>query len=439
LKLLESNKDIFKSDQNFKDFITYINVGDELSNELLFVAIHHLSSNKQNYNELNKALKAMGQSTIELLLADYCINSHLIIRQSMGTCSNFTKRVTINFCTALIAKFQLVNYVYFGSGITEKDRSNEALIHGILLQVIGAMCVIWGLDKLRNYLSSLSIKVKVPNLTGKTADSKDSKTLLQEHCQKIFKRVPSYNIIEVRGPDHNQIFKIGVTIDGRTATGDGKSKRMASSSAAVALLSKLGVKYKTGKVNEKEIYCCLNENRLSREYRKITGNHLNRLNRLAEMLNINPLSIELLEISLSHKSKKLVYQNEQFGSDNIKLAFLGSFVVNWIFTDLILQEYLSEASGRELEDVHDIIARLRKSSNIFRLAKSLPLSLYPWTGNGERAEIKSILVESFQASFATIYLEHSGSRWTDIIKSTTLQGIILSYVPPIINSKKTPQ
>ncbi len=66
------------------------------------------------------------------------------------------------------------------------------------------------------------------------------KALLQEHTQAEFKLLPSYEIVESSGPDHDRIFVVSVSLgDVVLAIGSGKSKKAAESEAARLAFNKL--------------------------------------------------------------------------------------------------------------------------------------------------------------------------------------------------------
>lgn len=69
------------------------------------------------------------------------------------------------------------------------------------------------------------------------------KAMLQELTQAEFKLLPDYEIIEARGPDHDRVFFVSVSIgDVVLAIGSGKSKKVAESEAARLALGKLSAR-----------------------------------------------------------------------------------------------------------------------------------------------------------------------------------------------------
>ena len=65
----------------------------------------------------------------------------------------------------------------------------------------------------------------------------DSKTKLQEHSLKIYRKLPLYNLMSSSGPKHNPTYKIAVSITGsKQFIGEGGSKQQAEQNAAAKLL-----------------------------------------------------------------------------------------------------------------------------------------------------------------------------------------------------------
>lgn len=70
----------------------------------------------------------------------------------------------------------------------------------------------------------------------------DPKTELQELAQRKFGMVPIYKVVEETGPDHDKTFAVELHINKLTASGTGKSKKMAEKNAAKQALEHLNEK-----------------------------------------------------------------------------------------------------------------------------------------------------------------------------------------------------
>jgi ribonuclease-3 len=69
-----------------------------------------------------------------------------------------------------------------------------------------------------------------------TLPDKDPKTLLQETCQRLFKKIPIYKTVSKSGDPHKPMFKISASIQDLVAFGEGYSKQNAEIKAAQNLI-----------------------------------------------------------------------------------------------------------------------------------------------------------------------------------------------------------
>ena len=70
----------------------------------------------------------------------------------------------------------------------------------------------------------------------------DPKTKLQEYSLKKYRKLPIYKVVESKGPKHNPIFKISVSIyNSKKIIGTGNSKQEAQLNAAKELLNYLNI------------------------------------------------------------------------------------------------------------------------------------------------------------------------------------------------------
>ena len=70
----------------------------------------------------------------------------------------------------------------------------------------------------------------------------DSKTKLQEYSLKLYKKLPIYRFLSSKGPKHNPIFKISVSInESKQFIGLGNSKKQAQQNAADNLLKSINI------------------------------------------------------------------------------------------------------------------------------------------------------------------------------------------------------
>ena len=107
--------------------------------------------------------------------------------------------------------------------------------------IIGAIYLEAGLETCRERLHSWYAE-RLAALSLETT-VKDAKTRLQEHLQSLQKPLPEYNIVEVSGEAHAQLFTVECKIAtlSQSATAQASSRREAEKQAAAAVLARLGL------------------------------------------------------------------------------------------------------------------------------------------------------------------------------------------------------
>ena len=104
---------------------------------------------------------------------------------------------------------------------------------------MGAIFIDRGFDFVKNYI----LKIWKLNIDKSGITLLDSKTKLQEYSLKHFKKLPLYRLINSRGPRHNPIYKISVSIVGsKEYFGEGSSKQQAQQNSASKLLKEKKIK-----------------------------------------------------------------------------------------------------------------------------------------------------------------------------------------------------
>ncbi|HNY25525.1 MAG TPA: ribonuclease III [Alphaproteobacteria bacterium] len=104
--------------------------------------------------------------------------------------------------------------------------------------VFGAIYLDGGFNAAQQVISEIWRNIASADLVA----PKDSKTALQEFVQKKESgTLPIYEYLEPVGASHSPEFTVSVTALGKTATGQGISKKAASSAAAMALLKILAI------------------------------------------------------------------------------------------------------------------------------------------------------------------------------------------------------
>ena len=120
---------------------------------------------------------------------------------------------------------------------TQQDdlRQNSSVLSDVCEAVIAALYLDKGLNAVRDFMASLW----QPLIEAEIQIPQDAKSELQELCQKKYKEIPTYELTERTGHDHQPVFKIQVKIRKNKAIGIGSSKKLAEQNAAENLLKDL--------------------------------------------------------------------------------------------------------------------------------------------------------------------------------------------------------
>ena len=130
------------------------------------------------------------------------------------------------------------NYIIIGNKKKKINRKDEKIISDCCEALIGAMYI----DQGFNYVEGFILKIWKKNIDKSTITILDSKTKLQEHSLKNYKKLPLYRLVSTEGPKHNPIYKIAVSIIGsKRFIGVGNSKQQAEQDGASKLLKEKNI------------------------------------------------------------------------------------------------------------------------------------------------------------------------------------------------------
>lgn len=118
----------------------------------------------------------------------------------------------------------------------EELRHNENVLCDVAEAVIGAIYIDAGVDAAIEFVNNHWRELIDKNV----APPKDSKTKLQELSHHLGYGTPVYKVLGRSGSEHDPMFEMEVSLGReKTATGFGKSKKLAEFAAASALLEKI--------------------------------------------------------------------------------------------------------------------------------------------------------------------------------------------------------
>lgn len=196
---------------------------------LLDEALSHPSlSGTYNYQRL----EFLGDRVLGLVISTWLLEVYP--REAEGKLNRrFTSLVRRETLADISRRLDLPSRMKLTPGAEQEGtREKEAIQADICESVIGAIYLDTGFDAansfIRQHWSSL--------LSHEFEAKKDYKSLLQEWCQARAVALPSYQIVDRSGPDHDPLFTIEVAIDKHgSARASGAAKRQAEQAAAQQL------------------------------------------------------------------------------------------------------------------------------------------------------------------------------------------------------------
>jgi dsRNA-specific ribonuclease len=181
--------------------------------------------------------EAIGRAFLTLVSTHLSITANLKEEKKWDYNAQCIKKHLIKKYSNKLLLSELHNHILFGPGITESEKKDDKLLGLIFTILIGQLVAEGNFQKLYKALSDSKENVRIDS------DNINFKTRLQEFLQKLGKSLPTYESIDISGPQHDQTFKVKINAAGISGMGEGRSKKKAESDAAKKLYKKLDTKY----------------------------------------------------------------------------------------------------------------------------------------------------------------------------------------------------
>ncbi|MBS0190240.1 MAG: ribonuclease III [Phycisphaerales bacterium] len=187
--------------------------------------------------ESNERMEFLGDSVLGLIVCERVFTQfpHMLEGEMTKIKSMVVSRQS---CGAIAKDLGLPSFLKLGKGMKGGEQP-ASLAAAAFEAVIAAVFLDAGLDAARRFLAPL-VDPLIQRAAG-SSHQQNFKSFLQQHAQSIGSGLPSYPILDEKGPDHSKCFKVCVEIGGkRLAEAWGQSKKRAEQLAALAALVELG-------------------------------------------------------------------------------------------------------------------------------------------------------------------------------------------------------
>jgi ribonuclease-3 len=200
--------------------------------DLAQLALTHCSANVEH----NERLEFLGDSLLGFIVAETLFT--LNPQATEGELSRMRSAlVNKNALAAAARSLGIGEYLQLGTGEANSGGSDrDSILADTVEALIAAIYLDGGIDACTTFV----IKISESKLAIDTAttERKDAKTRLQEFLQAQGKNLPKYEVVEITGAAHEQVFHVSCRLEslGTKSAGSGTSKREAEQQAAMKIL-----------------------------------------------------------------------------------------------------------------------------------------------------------------------------------------------------------
>ncbi len=179
----------------------------------------------------NERLEFLGDRVLGLVIAETLLKE--FPGEAEGAlATRLAALVSAPVCGRIAQGLALADHMKMAPG-QRADDEHTAVLADACEAVIGALYMDGGLDAARAFIGAKWAEQIHADLTP----PKDAKTSLQEWAQARGLALPAYRVVQETGPAHAPFFVMAVAIEGYPEqTGAGRTKRLATQEAAMALL-----------------------------------------------------------------------------------------------------------------------------------------------------------------------------------------------------------
>ena len=217
--------------ENLQESLAY-----QFSNpELAQLALTHRSANAVH----NERLEFIGDALLGFIVAEMLFT--LNPQATEGELSRMRSAlVNKNALAAAARSLGIGEYLQLGTGEANSGGSDrDSILADTVEALIAAIYLDGGIDACTTFVKKISESTLA--IDTATTERKDAKTRLQEFLQAQGKKLPKYEVVEITGAAHEQVFHVSCRLEsfGTESAGSGTSKREAQQHAAMQILDEI--------------------------------------------------------------------------------------------------------------------------------------------------------------------------------------------------------
>jgi len=207
--------------------------------QLLALALTHSSyANENTLPQSNERLEFLGDSILNMVVSyTLYLNFPQASEGELAKYKSFL--VSEESLLQSAVNLKLADYLLLGRGekITGGD-SRPSILADAMEAIIAAIYLDKGFGEAESFILT-QLAAQFTAVKTNTYE-RNYKSLLQEFCQKKYKDLPLYRLVDSSGPEHKKIYTIELLINNKViAAGSGGNKKMAEQQAAAKAYEQL--------------------------------------------------------------------------------------------------------------------------------------------------------------------------------------------------------
>jgi ribonuclease-3 len=185
----------------------------------------------------NERLEFLGDRVLGLVVADMVLDGFPDAPEGQ-IAKRHAVLVQKNTLAVIAGRLDIAAELKLSAGEEEQGgRGNPGILADAMEAVIGALYLDGGLAVARRFVEQAWGDL----VEAMSEAPQDAKTSLQEWAQARGKKLPLYEVMHQKGPDHDPVFTVRAFVEGlEPVTADAPSKRAAEKLAAQKLLDQIG-------------------------------------------------------------------------------------------------------------------------------------------------------------------------------------------------------
>jgi len=205
---------------------------------MLARALTHASV-ADNRLDSNERMEFLGDAILGSVVCEYLYRTYP--ESPEGELTKVKSAVVSRQTCALVAvELGLGDLLSLGKGMISQDTLPSSLAAAAYEAMVAAIYLDGGIEPAKEFILR-TMKPHIDMAVDST-HQENYKSLLQQHAQRVMSYLPSYVLLDEKGPDHAKCFEICVEINGRRYPGAwGQTKKAAEQKAAKQALQELGI------------------------------------------------------------------------------------------------------------------------------------------------------------------------------------------------------